>query len=99
MQRPEVTEEDLTETKGRLGSSELAKSKTQEVMEECGEDTHKHTRTHDLTPHLPVIVEGSSLLFSVSGLAKITLWQGACVRGVSHDAQVSTPYTERKGGL
>lgn len=40
MQRPEVREEDLTETKSKLGTSGPAKSKTLEVMEECGEDTH-----------------------------------------------------------
>ncbi|XP_069007188.1 musculoskeletal embryonic nuclear protein 1a [Embiotoca jacksoni] len=35
MQRPEVREEDLTETKNKLGLSGPAKSKTVEVMEEC----------------------------------------------------------------
>uniref|UniRef100_UPI0037E97D60 musculoskeletal embryonic nuclear protein 1a n=1 Tax=Semicossyphus pulcher TaxID=241346 RepID=UPI0037E97D60 len=35
MQRPEVREEDLAETKNRLGLSGPAKSKTMEVMEEC----------------------------------------------------------------
>ncbi|XP_060925556.1 musculoskeletal embryonic nuclear protein 1a [Limanda limanda] len=35
MQRPEVSEDDLTEAKGRLGGGELAKSKTFEVMDEC----------------------------------------------------------------
>ncbi|KAM9408864.1 musculoskeletal embryonic nuclear protein 1a [Pholidichthys leucotaenia] len=35
MQRPEVREEDLTETKNKLGTSGPAKSKTFEVMEEC----------------------------------------------------------------
>ncbi|XP_019942367.1 musculoskeletal embryonic nuclear protein 1a [Paralichthys olivaceus] len=35
MQRPEVTEEDLTEAKDKLGSGGPAKSKTFEVMEEC----------------------------------------------------------------
>uniref|UniRef100_A0A8C6M803 Musculoskeletal embryonic nuclear protein 1 n=1 Tax=Nothobranchius furzeri TaxID=105023 RepID=A0A8C6M803_NOTFU len=35
MQRPAVKEEDLTEAKTKLGSSEAAKSKTFEVMEEC----------------------------------------------------------------
>ncbi|XP_023279409.1 musculoskeletal embryonic nuclear protein 1-like [Seriola lalandi dorsalis] len=35
MQRPEVREEDLTETKNKLGFGEPAKSKTIEVMEEC----------------------------------------------------------------
>lgn len=40
MQRPEVREEDLTEAKDKLGTSGPAKSKTLEVMEECGEDTH-----------------------------------------------------------
>ena len=39
MQRPEVREEDLTEAKGKLGTGGPAKSKTFEVMEECGEDT------------------------------------------------------------
>ncbi len=39
MQRPEVREEDLTETKNKLGLSGPAKSKTITVMEECGEDT------------------------------------------------------------
>lgn len=35
MQRPEVREEDLAETKNKLGLSGPAKSKTFEVMEEC----------------------------------------------------------------
>ncbi|CAJ1051038.1 PREDICTED: musculoskeletal embryonic nuclear protein 1 [Xyrichtys novacula] len=35
MQRPEVREEDLSETRNRLGLSGPAKSKTMEVMEEC----------------------------------------------------------------
>lgn len=35
MQRPEVRDEDLAETKTRLGTSGPAKSKTFEVMEEC----------------------------------------------------------------
>ncbi|KAG7493428.1 musculoskeletal embryonic nuclear protein 1-like [Solea senegalensis] len=35
MQRPEVSEEDLTETKGKLGTGGPPKSKTFEVMEEC----------------------------------------------------------------
>ncbi|XP_039654305.1 LOW QUALITY PROTEIN: musculoskeletal embryonic nuclear protein 1a [Perca fluviatilis] len=35
MQRPEVSDEDLTETLNRLGKSGPAKSKTIEVMEEC----------------------------------------------------------------
>ncbi|XP_034536432.1 musculoskeletal embryonic nuclear protein 1a [Notolabrus celidotus] len=35
MQRPEVREEELNETKNRLGLSGPAKSKTTEVMEEC----------------------------------------------------------------
>lgn len=39
MQRPEVRDEDLTEAKGQLGASGPAKSKTYEVMEECGEET------------------------------------------------------------
>lgn len=43
IQRPEVSEEDLTEAKNKLGRSGPAKSKTFEVMEECGEDTHKQT--------------------------------------------------------
>lgn len=49
-QRPEVREEDLTEAKNKLGTSGPAKSKTFEVMEECGEGTHKqHTQQYDLT--------------------------------------------------
>lgn len=43
MQRPEVREEDLAEAKNKLGTSGAAKSKTFEVMEECGEDTHTNT--------------------------------------------------------
>ncbi|XP_034388109.1 musculoskeletal embryonic nuclear protein 1a isoform X2 [Cyclopterus lumpus] len=35
MQRPEVRDEDLSETKTKLGTSGPAKSKTLEVMEEC----------------------------------------------------------------
>uniref|UniRef100_A0A3B4FA28 Musculoskeletal embryonic nuclear protein 1 n=1 Tax=Pundamilia nyererei TaxID=303518 RepID=A0A3B4FA28_9CICH len=35
MQRPEVREEDLTETKNKLGAAGPPKSKTMEVMEEC----------------------------------------------------------------
>ncbi|KAM7005842.1 musculoskeletal embryonic nuclear protein 1a [Tautogolabrus adspersus] len=35
MQRPEMREEDLTETKNKLGLSGPAKSKTFEVMEDC----------------------------------------------------------------
>ncbi|KAK5872353.1 hypothetical protein PBY51_013065 [Eleginops maclovinus] len=35
MQRPEVREEDLTETINKLGRSGPAKSKTFEVMQEC----------------------------------------------------------------
>uniref|UniRef100_A0A671W5M3 Musculoskeletal embryonic nuclear protein 1 n=1 Tax=Sparus aurata TaxID=8175 RepID=A0A671W5M3_SPAAU len=35
MQRPEVTEEDLTDAKDKLGTSGPAKSKTLQVMEEC----------------------------------------------------------------
>ncbi|XP_029005991.1 musculoskeletal embryonic nuclear protein 1a [Betta splendens] len=35
IQRPEVSEEDLTEAKNKLGTSGPAKSKTMEVMEEC----------------------------------------------------------------
>ncbi|XP_049428528.1 musculoskeletal embryonic nuclear protein 1a [Epinephelus fuscoguttatus] len=35
IQRPEVSEEDLTEAKNKLGRSGPAKSKTFEVMEEC----------------------------------------------------------------
>lgn len=42
VQRPEVREEDLTETKNNLGLSGPAKGKTFQVMEDCGEDTHKH---------------------------------------------------------
>lgn len=45
-QRPEVREEDLTEAKNKLGSGGPAKSKTFEVMEECGEETHKHHTQH-----------------------------------------------------
>lgn len=40
MQRPEVREEDLTEAKNKLGAAGPPKSKTMEVMEECGKDTH-----------------------------------------------------------
>ena len=43
MQHPEVSEEDLTETINKLGRSGPAKSKTTEVMQECGEDTHINT--------------------------------------------------------
>lgn len=39
MQRPAVREEDLTEAKNKLGSYGPTKSKTYEVMEECGEHT------------------------------------------------------------
>lgn len=39
MQRPEVREEDLTEAKNKLGAAGPPKSKTMEVMEECGKDT------------------------------------------------------------
>ncbi|XP_031143291.1 musculoskeletal embryonic nuclear protein 1a [Sander lucioperca] len=35
MQRPEVSEEDVTQTINKLGKSGPAKSKTIEVMEEC----------------------------------------------------------------
>ncbi|XP_054472445.1 musculoskeletal embryonic nuclear protein 1a [Anoplopoma fimbria] len=35
MQRPEVSDEDLTDAKTKLGTSGPAKSKTFEVMEEC----------------------------------------------------------------
>ncbi|XP_037631814.1 musculoskeletal embryonic nuclear protein 1a [Sebastes umbrosus] len=35
MERPEVSDEDLTEAKGKLGTGGPAKSKTLEVMEEC----------------------------------------------------------------
>ncbi|KAK2862196.1 hypothetical protein Q5P01_001729 [Channa striata] len=35
IQRPEVSEEDLTEAKNKLGTSGPAKSKTYQVMEEC----------------------------------------------------------------
>ncbi|XP_034022543.1 musculoskeletal embryonic nuclear protein 1a [Thalassophryne amazonica] len=35
IQRPAVTDEDLTGAKNKLGASGPAKSKTQEVMEEC----------------------------------------------------------------
>lgn len=45
MQRPEVRDEDLAEAKNKLGASTAAKSKTFEVMEECGEDTHTHGNT------------------------------------------------------
>lgn len=37
-QRPEVKEEDLTNAKAKLGGNEPVRSKTLEVMEECGED-------------------------------------------------------------
>lgn len=40
MQRPEVRDEDLSDTKTKLGTSGPAKSKTLEVMDECGKDTH-----------------------------------------------------------
>lgn len=39
MQCPEVREEDLTEAKNKLGAAGPPKSKTMEVMEECGKDT------------------------------------------------------------
>lgn len=39
MQRPEVRDEDLADAKTKLGTSGPAKSKTMEVMEECGEYT------------------------------------------------------------
>lgn len=42
VQRPEVTDEDLTETKNSLGLSGPAKSKTFQVMEDCGEDFNEH---------------------------------------------------------
>lgn len=45
MQHPEVSEEDLSEAKNQLGRSGPAKSKTFQVMEECGEKAHKHDRT------------------------------------------------------
>lgn len=45
MQRPEVREEDVTETRNRLGLTGPPKSKTVQVMEECGEDTHTHMFT------------------------------------------------------
>ncbi|XP_051272255.1 musculoskeletal embryonic nuclear protein 1a [Dicentrarchus labrax] len=35
VQRPEVTEEDLSDAKNKLGTNRSAKSKTLEVMEEC----------------------------------------------------------------
>ncbi|XP_044204263.1 musculoskeletal embryonic nuclear protein 1a [Thunnus albacares] len=35
LQRPEVREEDLADTKNKLGTSGRVKSKTEEVMEEC----------------------------------------------------------------
>lgn len=38
-QRPEVSEEDDTGTYNRLGKTGPAKSKTIQVMEDCGEDT------------------------------------------------------------
>lgn len=38
MQRPEVRKEDLIEGTNRLGLTGPAKSKTLQVMEECGED-------------------------------------------------------------
>lgn len=37
MQRPEVRDEDLSEARSNLGVGGPAKSKTLEVMEECGE--------------------------------------------------------------
>lgn len=45
-QRPEVREEDLTEAKNKLGTSGPAKSKTFEVMEECGKLTQTVTHGH-----------------------------------------------------
>ena len=45
MQRPEMREEDLTEAKTKLGTGGSAKSKTFEVMEECGEEKHMHINT------------------------------------------------------
>lgn len=63
MQRPEVREEDLTEAKSQLGSSGPAKSKTLEVMEECGEDTHIHTHPYDLTLFLQMKMKGNTLFF------------------------------------
>lgn len=44
MQRPEVREEDLTEARNKLGAAGPPKSKTMEVMEECGKDTHTHSK-------------------------------------------------------
>lgn len=38
MQRPAVRDEDLAEAKTKLGGSGTVKSKTFEVMEECGEN-------------------------------------------------------------
>lgn len=56
MQRPEVREEDLTEAKSKLGTGGPAKSKTFEVMEECGKDTHTHMQSYDLT----LLLQGGS---------------------------------------
>lgn len=39
VQRPEVTKEDLTQATNKLGLTGPPKSKTIQVMEECGEDT------------------------------------------------------------
>lgn len=41
-QRPVVREEDLTEAKTKLGGGGAVKSKTFEVMEECGEDVNMY---------------------------------------------------------
>lgn len=40
MQRPEVRKEDLTDATNKLGLTGPAKSKTFQVMEECGKETH-----------------------------------------------------------
>lgn len=49
----------------------------------------RHTNIiHSIIP----IDENEKLLFSVSGLAKITFWQWLCMKGVS--PEVSTPYTD-----
>lgn len=44
MQRPAVSREELAETKNTLGEGGPVKSKTFEVMEECGECTLAYTR-------------------------------------------------------
>lgn len=68
MQRPEVSEEDLSEAKNQLGTSGPAKSKTIQVMEECGEgaQTYDKIRKHawqTLTIFPRGNRKGNSLLF------------------------------------